>query len=308
MLLLAVLLSWSTAGALSSSKSSSDTLYVSPSLLLDDLQNAVSLDITSDGTLLILERAAHHIRLYTPVIDSLSDPSHSAVAETVDATSDSDLLIGGYGFQVGAFADPVSIFRTSGGRTLIGESESARVQLFDSRWIPISSWDLESEYANSDSRFTNPRIRPDAIALLPDGSLLIADLTSRYLHTYSRSGQHRSSQPFPDVIPYRKIRQLFVKDDHLWLLNGSNGEYYRLTPNAFYADMSSCGFPAEAISVLADGILCANQVEFRFTASLIPLAGQFTREIPEPLTDILITNDIMYLLTSRSLYHVTLNP
>lgn len=278
-----------------------DTLHINPNPLLQDLQRAVAFEITPDGSLLILERGTHQIRQFRLASSTPKAPSSPFLPG-------SESLIGGYGFDAGAFADPISLTLTPGGRFLVGEVESARVQLFDSRWIALSSWSMEPSGTLSDTRSTTRRIRSDAAYILTDGSLLVADLSSSQLHNFSPSGQLRRSYSIPDLIPVSQIRQVRFSGDQLWLLNGSNGDLYRLSPNGFYSGMLSCGFQAETFEILSNGVICANRLEIRINQTPQPLTGHFSREIPEPLIDIRLFHDRVFLLTRRSLYHITWNP
>lgn len=303
-------------------KDPTDTLLIHPNPILQDLQRAVALEITPDGSLLILERGAHQIRQFrlaspTPGVlknqslsadEKDSTPSAASIAPSSPLVPGSTSLIGGYGFDAGAFADPISLSLTPGGRFLVGEVESARVQLFDSRWIALSSWSMEPSGTISNTRSTTRRIRPDAAYILTDGSLLVADLFSKQLHNFAPSGQLRSSHSIPDLIPVNQIRQVRFSDDQLWLLNGSNGDLYRLSPNGFYAGMLSCGFKAETFEILSNGVGCANRFEIRINQTPQPLTGHFSHEISEPLIDIRVFHDRVFLLTRRSLYHVNWNP
>ena len=282
------------------SLSISDTTTISATLLTDSFDDAVSLHRTPDGTLLLLEQGTHQIRQYeapsfsTPTIPSLI-PAERA-------------WIGGYGFESGAFANPVSMTITSGGRFLVAETESNRIQVFDSRWIPLSFWSLDSDPNSSDTRSAYSRIRPDFLTLLPNGSVLVIDLSARIFYHVSENGQHRSAHRIPDSIPVDFIRQIRYDGDHVWLLNSSNGELYTLTASGFYTGMSSCGFPAQTFALTPNGVICADSFQFRINATSTPLNYQLTHEIPGPLIDILPVNDHILLLTSRSLYHVTLTP
>ena len=279
---------------------SSDSLLLSPKTLISDLNRAVSLESTTEGTLLILEREAHQILVYSP--------------------SGEKITIGGYGIEPGALADPVSLTLTPGGRYLLSEKESLRIQLFDSRWISLSQWNLDRSVESNPISSSN-RVLPSAAFLLSDGQLLVVDLTNHSLHHFSTNGRHLSSHEFPEEIATLSFRQIDFDGEYLWLLRDQTGELMQLSTRGFYISTLSCGFPAEAFTINSERLLCASSKQLkrldpsvvsdyvvRVKATDFPVERFLSQPVPEPLTDVLWINDHVYLLTSQSLYHVTWTP
>lgn len=293
-----------------------DTL--TPLLQLTDLNQAVSIEYASDETLLLLERESHQVQqIDLSEFISRSKEIHSAQTyKDLQKTS----LIGGYGMEPGAFADPVSLSITAGGRFLIAERESRRLQVFDSRWISLSQWDLDQPLISSSITFSE-NILPDAAFLLADGQVLVVDLTHRTLHHFSSSGRYVSSHSIPEEISTEDIQHIDFDGEFLWFLNGKSGEIIQLTTRGFYSGMISCGFPAEAFNLSSTGLLCANSTQLkRLDPSIISQSGRrneavnlpterhYSAPIAEPLTDVLMINEHVFLLTSRSLYYASWSP
>lgn len=179
----------------------------------------------------------------------------------VSANGQDIRTVGGYGARPGEFSTPVSIDVSRSGRAVVSDPGNARIQVFDSRWIPIAQWTLgpdPSRLSGVSDPFADagPSMRAAYAAWGDDDEVLAFDPRAVRLIRLSGGGGVLQDISLFGELP-RGLTGMQWAGSRLHLLDPSSAAVHELNADGAVLGFRMCPAGTTAFHAGPSGITCA---------------------------------------------------